>query len=234
MFYLLFVFYLILSVSHAQKNVREKCESPVLCPFFLESTHKIRYTSSRLHLKRRDYVNTPLQEMYLEGETIMQLTTVKELFKEREKYLDKEITVGGWIRSIRDSKAFGFIVLNDGTSFDTLQIVYHDTMANFAEVSKLNVGASIIVKVLLVATPEAKQPFEIQATEVVVEGASSADYPLQKKRHTFEYLRTIPHLRARTNTFQAVFRVFPDRLRDPPVLPGAGLRLCPHTSDHIQ
>ena len=137
----------------------------------------------------------------------MQLTTVKELFKEREKYLDKEITVGGWIRSIRDSKAFGFIVLNDGTSFDTLQIVYHDTMANFAEVSKLNVGAAIIVKGTLVATPEAKQPFEIQATEVVVEGASSADYPLQKKRHTFEYLRTIPHLRARTNTFQAVFRV---------------------------
>ena len=137
----------------------------------------------------------------------MQLTTVKELFKEREKYLDKEITVGGWIRSIRDSKAFGFIVLNDGTSFDTLQIVYHDTMANFAEVSKLNVGASIIVKGILVATPEAKQPFEIQATEVTVEGASSADYPLQKKRHTFEYLRTIPHLRARTNTFQAVFRV---------------------------
>ena len=145
--------------------------------------------------------------MYVEGETIMQLTTVKELFKEREKYLDKEITVGGWIRSIRDSKAFGFIVLNDGTSFDTLQIVYHDTMANFAEVSKLNVGAAIVVKGTLVATPEAKQPFEIQATEVTVEGASSADYPLQKKRHTFEYLRTIPHLRARTNTFQAVFRV---------------------------
>ncbi len=137
----------------------------------------------------------------------MQLTTVKELFKERDKYLNQEIQVGGWIRSIRDSKAFGFIVLNDGTSFDTLQIVYHDTMANFAEVSKLNVGASIIVKGTLVATPEAKQPFEIQATEVTVEGASSADYPLQKKRHTFEYLRTIPHLRARTNTFQAVFRV---------------------------
>ena len=137
----------------------------------------------------------------------MQLTTVKELFKERDKYLNQEIQVGGWIRSIRDSKAFGFIVLNDGTSFDTLQIVYHDTMANFAEVSKLNVGAAIVVKGTLVATPEAKQPFEIQATEVTVEGASSADYPLQKKRHTFEYLRTIPHLRARTNTFQAVFRV---------------------------
>ena len=137
----------------------------------------------------------------------MQLTTVKELFAEPEKYLDKEIRVGGWIRSIRDSKAFGFIVLNDGSCFETLQIVYHDTMDNFAEISKLNVGAAILVKGTLVATPEAKQPFEIQAEEVAVEGLSSADYPLQKKRHTFEYLRTITHLRPRTNTFQAVFRV---------------------------
>ena len=137
----------------------------------------------------------------------MQLTTVKELFAEPEKYLDKEIRVGGWIRSIRDSKAFGFIVLNDGSCFETLQIVYHDTMDNFAEISKLNVGAAILVKGTLVATPEAKQPFEIQAAEVAVEGLSSADYPLQKKRHTFEYLRTITHLRPRTNTFQAVFRV---------------------------
>ena len=137
----------------------------------------------------------------------MELTTVKELFSDREKYLDKEVQVGGWIRSIRDSKAFGFIVLNDGTCFDTLQIVYHDTMENFAEVSKLNVGAAIIVKGTLVATPEAKQPFEIQAEQVLVEGVSNADYPLQKKRHSFEYLRTISHLRPRTNTFQAVFRV---------------------------
>ena len=137
----------------------------------------------------------------------MELTTVKELFSDREKYLDKEIQVGGWIRSIRDSKAFGFIVLNDGTCFDTLQIVYHDTMENFAEISKLNVGAAIIVKGTLVATPEAKQPFEIQADQVLVEGVSNADYPLQKKRHSFEYLRTISHLRPRTNTFQAVFRV---------------------------
>ena len=137
----------------------------------------------------------------------MELTTVKELFSDREKYLDKEVQVGGWIRSIRDSKAFGFIVLNDGTCFDTLQIVYHDTMENFAEVSKLNVGAAIIVKGTLVATPEAKQPFEIQADQVLVEGVSNADYPLQKKRHSFEYLRTISHLRPRTNTFQAVFRV---------------------------
>jgi len=137
----------------------------------------------------------------------MELTTVKELFSDREKYLDKEVQVGGWIRSIRDSKAFGFIVLNDGTCFDTLQIVYHDTMENFAEISKLNVGAAIIVKGTLVATPEAKQPFEIQADQVLVEGVSNADYPLQKKRHSFEYLRTISHLRPRTNTFQAVFRV---------------------------
>ena len=137
----------------------------------------------------------------------MQLTTVKELFANREKYLNTEVEVGGWIRSIRDSKAFGFIVLNDGTCFDTLQIVYHDTMDNFAEVSKLNVGAAVIVKGTLVPTPEAKQPFEIQATEVFVEGPSNSDYPLQKKRHSFEYLRTISHLRPRTNTFQAVFRV---------------------------
>ena len=107
----------------------------------------------------------------------MELTTVKELFSDREKYLDKEVQVGGWIRSIRDSKAFGFIVLNDGTCFDTLQIVYHDTMENFAEVSKLNVGAAIIVKGTLVATPEAKQPFEIQASEIILEGAS-APFPM--------------------------------------------------------
>ena len=137
----------------------------------------------------------------------MELVTVKELYKHREQYLDKEITVGGWIRSIRDSKTFGFIVVNDGTFFETLQVVYHDTMENFADISKLNVGAAIIVKGTLVATPQAKQPFEIQATEVVVEGASAPDYPLQKKRHSFEYLRTISHLRPRTNTFQAVFRV---------------------------
>ena len=97
----------------------------------------------------------------------MELVTVKELYKHREQYLDKEITVGGWIRSIRDSKTFGFIVVNDGTFFETLQVVYHDTMENFADISKLNVGAAIIVKGTLVATPQAKQPFEIQATEVV-------------------------------------------------------------------
>ena len=137
----------------------------------------------------------------------MKLTTVKEIYRNREQYLDKEITVGGWVRSVRDSKAFGFIVLHDGSFFETLQIVYNDNMENFAEVSKLNVGAAIIVKGKLVATPQAKQPFEIQATEISVEGASAPDYPLQKKRHSLEYLRTMTHLRPRTNTFQAVFRV---------------------------
>ena len=137
----------------------------------------------------------------------MKLITVRELYKNREAYLDKEITVGGWVRSIRDSKSFGFLVLHDGTFFETLQVVYHDTMENFAQIGKLNVGAAVIVKGTLVATPQAKQPFEIQAAEVTVEGASAPDYPLQKKRHTLEYLRTMTHLRPRTNTFQAVFRV---------------------------
>ena len=137
----------------------------------------------------------------------MDLTIIKDLYRNTDQYVGQEVTVGGWVRSIRDSKTFGFIVLNDGTFFETLQVVYNDKMENFEEVSKLNVGAAIIVKGELVATPQAKQPFEIQAKEVFIEGASAPDYPLQKKRHSFEYLRTISHLRPRTNTFQAVFRV---------------------------
>ena len=137
----------------------------------------------------------------------MNLVTVKELYKTPEAYLDKEITIGGWIRSLRDSKAFGFIVVSDGSYFEPLQVVYHDNLTNFAEINKLNVGTAVIVTGTLVATPQAKQPFEIQATGVVVEGTSAPDYPLQKKRHSFKYLRTISHLRPRTNTFQAVFRV---------------------------
>ena len=137
----------------------------------------------------------------------MKLTTIRDLYRDRESYLDQEITVGGWVRSVRDSKSFGFLVLHDGSFFDPLQIVYHDTMENFAQVSKLNVGAAVIVKGTLVATPQAKQPFEMQAAEITLEGASAPDYPLQKKRHTLEYLRTMTHLRPRTNMFQAVFRV---------------------------
>ncbi len=135
------------------------------------------------------------------------LVTVEELFKETEKYVGKEVAAGGWVRSVRDSRSFGFIVMNDGSCFETLQVVYHDDMPNFQEISRLNVGSAIIVRGELVATPEAKQPFEIQAKSVEIEGLSTPDYPLQKKRHTLEYLRTLPHLRACTNTFMATFRV---------------------------
>ncbi len=137
----------------------------------------------------------------------MELIHLKQIFKNPQDYLEKEVTVGGWIRSIRDSKSFGFIVINDGTFFEPLQIVYNDTLENIADIRKLNVGAALIITGKLVATPQAKQPFEIQAEKIAIEGTSSPDYPLQKKRHSFEYLRTISHLRPRTNTFQAVFRV---------------------------
>jgi len=135
------------------------------------------------------------------------LITVREIYKDTQKYLDQKIKIGGWVRSIRDSKSFGFMVVHDGTFFETLQVVFHDQMENFDAVCRLNVGAAVIVSGTLVATPEAKQPFEIQADTVEVEGDSAPDYPLQKKRHSLEYLRTMTHLRPRTNTFQAVFRV---------------------------
>ncbi len=137
----------------------------------------------------------------------MELTTVRELYHSTVDFADKEITVGGWVRSIRASKAFGFIVLGDGSFFKTLQIVYDEKLGNFDDISKLNVGSSLIVTGKLVETPDAPQPFEIHASSVEVEGASTPDYPLQKKRHSPEYLRTIAHLRPRTNLFQAVFRV---------------------------
>ena len=137
----------------------------------------------------------------------MKVTTLREIFKNKEAYYDQEVTVGGWVRSNRDSKQFGFLTISDGTFFTPLQVVYHDTMTNFQEVAKYGVGAAVIVKGKLVATPDAKQAFEVQADEVMLEGASSPDYPLQKKRHTLEYLRTIDHLRPRTNTFQAVFKI---------------------------
>ena len=130
----------------------------------------------------------------------MELINIKDLYRNKEKYLEREVSIGGWVRSIRGSKNFGFIVVNDGTFFEPLQVVYHDALSNFAEVEKLNVGAAILVTGKLVPTPQAKQPFEIQAEEVIIEGKSTPDYPLQKKRHSFEYLRTISHLRPRTNT----------------------------------
>ncbi len=137
----------------------------------------------------------------------MDLIDIRELYACPDKFIGQEITVGGWVRSLRDSKSFGFIVLNDGTCFQPLQVVYHDGLENFQAISKLNVGAALVVTGTIVATPDAKQAFEMQATAVYVEGNSTPDYPLQKKRHSFEYLRTISHLRARTNTFQAVFRI---------------------------
>lgn len=137
----------------------------------------------------------------------MELIQIKDLFREREQYVNTTVTVGGWIRSVRNSKTFGFMVVNDGTFFEPVQVVFEDKLSNFEQLSKLNVGSAVIVTGMLVPTPQAKQPFEIHADAVEVEGESTPDYPLQKKRHTFEYLRTISHLRPRTNTFQAVFRV---------------------------
>ena len=133
--------------------------------------------------------------------------TIREIYKNSEQFLNKEVKLGGWIRSIRGSKHFGFLVLHDGTFFKPIQVVYEEKLANFQEISKMNVGAAVIVEGILVPTPQAKQPFEIQATSVTLEGASAPDYPLQKKRHSLEYLRTISHLSPRTNTFQAVFRI---------------------------
>ena len=137
----------------------------------------------------------------------MELISVRELFKNTDAYIGKEIEVGGWVRNRRPSKQFGFIVLNDGTYFTPIQVVYNDTIENFQEISKINIGAALIIKGTVVLTPDSKQPFELQAETVTVEGASTGDYPLQPKRHSMEFLRTITHLRPRTNTFQAVFRV---------------------------
>ena len=135
------------------------------------------------------------------------MINIRELYHNYKDYADQEVTIGGWLRSKRDSKTFGFLVVNDGTFFEPLQVVYSDALDNFASITKLNVGAAVIATGIVTLTPDAQQPFEIQATKVEIEGDSTPDYPLQKKRHSFEYLRTISHLRPRTNTFQAVFRV---------------------------
>ena len=137
----------------------------------------------------------------------MELISVRELFKNTAAYAGREVEIGGWVRNRRPSKQFGFIVLNDGTYFTPVQVVYNDSLANFQEISKINIGAALIVKGVVELTPNGQQPFEIQASTVTVEGPSTGDYPLQPKRHTMEFLRTITHLRPRTNTFQAVFRV---------------------------
>ncbi len=162
----------------------------------------------------------------------MKLTTIREIYKNREVYLDKEVTVGGWVRSVRDSKTFGFIVLHDGSYFETLQIVYHDEMENFSEISKMNVGAAIIVKGILVATPQAKQPFEIQAAEVTVEGVSAPDYPLQKTPLHGIPAYHFPSASKNQHLPGSIPCPFPLRLCDPSVLPGERLRLCQHPADH--
>lgn len=133
---------------------------------------------------------------------------IKELFASPESFDGKEINISGWIRTLRASNAFGFIEVNDGTFFKNIQVVFEsEILDNYKEIASLNVGAAISVNGTLVLTPEAKQPFELKAAKIAIEGESTPDYPLQKKRHSLEYLRTIAHLRPRTNTFSAVFRV---------------------------
>ncbi len=132
---------------------------------------------------------------------------IKELYRNSEKYYSKKIQISGWVKTVRDSKTFGFIEVNDGSFFKNLQIVFDNSLENFEEICKLTISSSIMVKGILVKTENAKQPFEIKAEEVKVIATSVPEYPLQKKRHTMEYLRTISHLRPRTNTFNAVFRV---------------------------
>ena len=136
-----------------------------------------------------------------------QLTPVRSLFEDTKRFDGKTVKVGGWVRNLRASKNFGFINLSDGTYFSQVQVVFGAELANFQEISKLNISAAVIVTGTLVVTPDAKQPFEIQASEISVEGPSTPDFPIQPKRHSMEFLRTLPHLRVRTNTFQAVFRV---------------------------
>ena len=132
---------------------------------------------------------------------------IKQLYRNKEEYIDKTVKVAGWIRTSRMSKNFGFIELNDGTFFKNMQIVIDEKLDNFKEVGKLPISTSLLVEGTLVATQNAKQPVEIQATKITVEGESDSSYPLQKKRHTVEYLRTIAHLRPRSNLFSAAFRV---------------------------
>ena len=138
----------------------------------------------------------------------MSAIEIKQLFRESEKFADKEITIEGWIRTNRGSNKFGFIELNDGTFFKSVQVVYEkEFLDNFEEISKAPISAGLSVTGTFVLTPDAKQPFEIKAKEIVIEATSEADYPLQKKRHSMEFLREIAHLRPRSNTFSAVFRV---------------------------
>lgn len=135
------------------------------------------------------------------------MVKVKELYRNAQDYEGQSVRLNGWIRTSRVSKSFGFIELNDGGFFKNAQIVFDESLENFQEVAKYHIATAITVEGTVIYTPDAKQPFEIKASEILLEGASSSDFPLQKKRHTFEYLRTIAHLRPRGNTYSAVFRV---------------------------
>ena len=138
----------------------------------------------------------------------MERQRISGIYADAAAFADREITVCGWVRTIRDMKNFGFVELNDGSCHKSLQVVLdRGNLSNYDEIAHQNVGAALIVKGKLALTPEAKQPFELKATEIAVEGVSTPDYPLQKKRHSVEFLRTIQHLRPRTNLFSAVFRV---------------------------
>ena len=138
---------------------------------------------------------------------VMENTLIKSIYRDTQAYLNQELQISGWVRTLRVSKSFGFIEINDGSFFKGIQVVFEEDLSNFEEIAKVTTGSSLIIKGLLVESPGAKQPFELKAQSIMIEGACSGDYPLQKKRHSFEYLRTIAHLRPRTNTFAAVFRV---------------------------
>lgn len=137
----------------------------------------------------------------------MKNVLIKDIYRNTEKYIDETITISGWIRTLRSSKAFGFIEVNDGSFFKNIQVVFEENLENFKEIAKFTIASAIVVEGTLVATPNAKQPFEIKATKIALQAGADRDYPLQKKRHTFEYLRSIAHLRPRSNAFSAVFRV---------------------------
>lgn len=138
----------------------------------------------------------------------MKRTEIRQIYADMQSFGGKTVTLGGWVRSVRDSKAFGFIDLNDGSSFKGIQVVFErENLANYEEIAKLNVGSAVVVTGVVTLTPEMKQPFELKAASVEVEGTSTSDYPLQKKKHSLEFLREIAYLRPRTNLFSAVFRV---------------------------
>ena len=137
----------------------------------------------------------------------MDKVTIKDLYKDTDKYIEKDVEISGWVRTVRDSKTFGFIEINDGSFFNNLQIVFNDSLDNFEDICKLTISSTITVSGKIVKTESAKQAFELHANNIDIFSTADQSYPLQKKRHSFEYLRTVAHLRPRTNTFSAVFRI---------------------------